>query len=233
MRFFNARIYDLDDDYEAKFTHWGWATGKQLNTGKGKRTITATKRGKSHNYQLNRQKNITKAKGTIRRKIKKFKMDRFLTLTFKDDVTDVKQADYEFRNFMKRLRRRYPEFKYIATREFQENRGVVHYHLAINMYIHYSKIVDLWGNGYISIERRKAGRNKLYGYLCKYLTKHVDDERLQGVHLYLCSHGLNILYEDHLFKDFKEFEAYIIQVYGGFNDKFVHFYEELSLYVVI
>jgi hypothetical protein len=52
-------------------------------------------------------------------------------------------------------------------------------HRKASMYIHYSEIDDLWGNGYTWIVRHKAGRKKLYGYLCKYLTKHVDDKRLQ------------------------------------------------------
>ncbi|MDF9409160.1 hypothetical protein L7E55_12470 [Pelotomaculum isophthalicicum JI] len=203
MSFSNARIYDLDGDFEAKFFDAGWSTSEL----KEKTKITERRRklsakGESPDYEKNSQKNVTKARGNVRRRIKKYKLIRKWELTFADNIQEVKEADYYFRNFMKRINRRFPGFKYVATREFQDKngRGAVHYHIAVNMFIPKKELDEIWGQGFTwvraYIKDEKAGRKNIYNYLTKYLTKYSNDERLKGYHLYLCSQGLNVLFTD-------------------------------------
>ncbi len=120
---------------------------------------------------------------------------KFVTLTFKDNVKDVDLANYEFRQFIKRLNYKvYGEkcsnLKYTAVVEFQE-RGAVHYHV-IFYNLPYTKadvIEKVWGNGFIKINKIDNIDN-VGAYVCKYMVKDLDDERLRGRKCYFNSRGL-------------------------------------------
>ena len=118
MSFANARIYDLAGDFEAIYSDSGWSTSSSTKSFVSKdiyKIITAP--GQSRDYEMNRKKTITKARGSIRRRIKKFRLLRKWELTFSENIQDVKDADKQFRNFMKRISRRYTGayFGYIRT----------------------------------------------------------------------------------------------------------------------
>lgn len=116
-------------------------------------------------------------------------MDKFVTLTFKECMTDVAQANNEFRNFTRRLKRNYCDLKYLSVIEFQE-RGAVHYHMICNLpYVPVDELRDLWGNGFVFINAIDHVDN-VGAYVVKYMTKDTDDKRLQGKMAYLCSKGL-------------------------------------------
>lgn len=86
---------------------------------------------------------------------------KFLTLTHKDNVTDLQEGNKNFTNFIKRLNRyikkeidnSYIGVQYVAVVEFQQ-RGSIHYHvLLFNMpYIEWSVILEKWGLGGAYIE---------------------------------------------------------------------------------
>lgn len=56
----------------------------------------------------------------------------FMTLTVAENKDDVAFFDNEISKFLKKLKRRYGNYDYIAVREFQK-RGAIHYHLLINI----------------------------------------------------------------------------------------------------
>ena len=60
--------------------------------------------------------------------------DKFFTLTFENNETDIQKCDKEFKKFIQRLKYTYKlkDFKYLAVIEFQE-RGAVHYHIICNL----------------------------------------------------------------------------------------------------
>ena len=120
---------------------------------------------------------------------------KFVTLTFRDNVTDLDMANYEFKKFIQRLN--YEVFgkkcnclKYTVVPEFQE-RGAVHYHVIFyNLPYTKADIVEkVWGNGFIKINKIDDVDN-VGAYICKYLTKDNDDERLKGRKCYFNSRGL-------------------------------------------
>lgn len=139
---------------------------------------------------------------TIRRLVcTNFKNDssKFLTLTFKDDIRDVKKANIEFKKFIQRLnyfcQKKDSNFrlKYIAVIEFQDkNRnGVVHYHVICDLpYIPKKFIETTWGKGFIKVNRIDKVDN-LGAYVTKYMNKDIDDERLMGLKAYNCSKNLD------------------------------------------
>jgi len=120
---------------------------------------------------------------------------KFVTLTFRDNVKDLDKANYEFKKFILRLNyevygKKCSELKYTAVVEFQK-RGAVHYHV-IFYNLPYTKadvIEEVWGKGFIKINKIDDIDN-VGAYICKYLTKDNDDERLIGRKCYFNSRGL-------------------------------------------
>lgn len=105
--------------------------------------------------------------------------DKFITLTFKNNITDHDTANKEFRNFIRRLN--YHVFKkqsglaYIAVIERQD-RGALHYHtIFFNLpYIPQKKLLEIWRN-----KKDKRGLhvkridniNNVGAYVVKYIQK--------------------------------------------------------------
>lgn len=116
--------------------------------------------------------------------------DKFFTLTFADNLTDVKQANYLFKKFKQKLQYKFgKDIKYLGVVEFQE-RGAVHYHVLSNIpYIPQRDLQDLWGHGFVFINAINHVDN-IGAYIVKYMTKVTTDTRLQGLKAYLCSRNL-------------------------------------------
>ena len=115
-------------------------------------------------------------------------LNKFLTLTFAENINDIKIGNHIFNQFIKRLVYQYPEFEYVAVIEFQK-RGAIHYHLLCHLpYTENSTIRKIWRQGHITIRRIKEGDN-LGAYLSKYLGKEMD-ERLFGKKKYFRSQNL-------------------------------------------
>lgn len=111
----------------------------------------------------------------------------FLTLTFKDNLTDIKLANKHFTNFVKRMSRRInKQMRYVAVHEFQK-RGALHYHAIIfNLpYLEHKEIATIWRHGMIDIELVK--NDGLPFYMTKYISKSFKDERCKGVKRYFYS----------------------------------------------
>ena len=116
-------------------------------------------------------------------------LTKFMTLTFAENITDLKQANYLFNQFIKRMNYKYPNFRYLAIPEFQK-RGAVHYHLLCDMpFIHFREITEIWGHGNIDIKTLNNVDN-IGAYVCKYLSKDMFDERTFGKKKYFRSQTL-------------------------------------------
>lgn len=115
--------------------------------------------------------------------------DKFLTLTFADNKTDVKECNILFKAFIRKLKTYKSDLKYLAVIEFQQ-RGAVHYHVLLNIpYIPQQKLQDLWGNGFVFINAISHVDN-IGAYIVKYMTKDNKDTRLRGQKAYLFSRNL-------------------------------------------
>lgn len=108
----------------------------------------------------------------------------FLTLTFKENLQDIETANREFTLFIKRLKRylKNQELKYIATWELQA-RGAIHYHLVLFSvpYIDNKKLAELWGNGFIKLNKiKETVKTEAVGvYITKYFVKDLDKKANQ------------------------------------------------------
>lgn len=157
----------------------------------------------------------------------------FITLTYAENMTDVKRVYRDFKVFYARLKRFYKgyDFRYIYCVEPQE-RGAWHIHLllkALNkdyLFIDNDSVVArLWGHGFTKTQRL-TGVDNVGAYLSAYLTNLIDDKGniKKGARLHLYPAGVNIYrhsrncvypviyerkYEDFLneYSDYKDYEV--------------------------
>jgi len=191
-----VEIYEYDKGYLKGYENNNADTGRKSGY-------------KSENYEEHRKQVLQRAKKNLRRLInanvgqygKEFTA-KFLTLTFRDNVTDIETANYEFKKFIQRLNyycfgTKKANLKYTCVVEFQK-RGAIHYHVIIyNMpYIKANDIGNVWGNGFIKINKIDDIDN-VGAYVAEYLGnaekgqgKDVLDDRLQGKKSYFSSRGL-------------------------------------------
>lgn len=140
----------------------------------------------------NRLKNVGRARQNVRRIVNTnfSTSSKFVTLTFAENVTDLRFANHEFGKFLKRLKRYLGYIpQYIAVVEFQK-RGAIHFHVLMNCpYIPVEVLERLWGHGFVKINAIDNVDN-LGAYVTKYMTKDNIDERLAGQKSYFTSHNL-------------------------------------------
>lgn len=159
-----------------------------------KKTKGRQKKASESDKEINREKVLNRAARDLRRIINTNINDKskFVTLTFADNVCDLKTANYEFKKFRQRLEYFLDKrIKYSVVVEFQK-RGAVHFHtIFFNIpYIKNSDLENLWGNGFVKINKIDNVDN-VGAYVCKYMTKDLADKRLEGNKCYFTSRNLN------------------------------------------
>lgn len=112
---------------------------------------------------------ISRSRTNIRRLINcNEDLNRFVTLTFREHITEHNKANYLFNRFIKRLKIRFPDLKYLAVPELTEI-GRIHYHLLVNNFIKADVLADVWRNGFVKINLINNNSN-VGAYVCKYLS---------------------------------------------------------------
>lgn len=169
------------------------------------KNILEEDRGKTNKSVLNDnidKKNIIRSKLQCQRLAKTNcnEWKTFITLTFKENITDVNIANKRLKYFINKIKRIYKDFKYIGVPEFQK-RGAIHYHLLTNIDIEdtrfiYSqednekfKHIKYWLDGFTKIDNIKNDIKKIIGYISKYMTKDIDS-RLFAHRRYFYSRNL-------------------------------------------
>lgn len=145
-----------------------------------------------------REDSLYRSKGVIRKVIEGNAweygyMPVFITYTFAEHITSVKEANKIWSLFVKRLNYTFNrKFRYMSVVEFQKS-GRVHYHV---MYFDMpfienikEKISDIWGYGFINVKTVTHVRF-IGGYVSKYLTKDTMDNRLVGQKAYFTSRNV-------------------------------------------
>lgn len=159
----------------------------------------------------------------------------FITLTFKENVTDLTDANKKFniwcrqiKRFMKKIG---SDFYYLGVPEFQK-RGAVHYHLLTNLEVGYAPLslqkhknnmydVLYWKNGYASAFdlSNTDEQFNIALYITKYLYKDFD-KRLFGHTRVLKSNNLKKPVEYRLLQEnitYKTAYAYLKEKYDITN----------------
>lgn len=97
----------------------------------------------------------------------------FLTLTYKDNMTDADKLRYDFGNFIKRIPEEFKPYKWICAVEPQQ-RGAWHCHVLFIYnhtvpFVHNDIIANAWKQGFTST-RKVDNVDDIGAYLCAYLT---------------------------------------------------------------
>ena len=138
-----------------------------------------------------------RAKGAVRRRLLTIGADHLLTLTYRDNVTEVAKAEEDLRQFLKLVRERYPEYPYVAVWERQK-RGAIHWHLGVPGFQDVRFLRKCWrkvvghDNGNIDVTPPR-GKRSVYASLASYIAKYIlkgQEERRRGQHRYRCSVGI-------------------------------------------
>lgn len=120
-----------------------------------------------------------------------------VTLTYAENVQDMRRARKDFVNFQKRCSRIFGRnFRYVVVPEFQK-RGAIHFHALIwgipTSVVRQEResrmVANIWGQGFVDLVITD-GDAKLAFYLSKYLAKAHEDSRLYGVCAYTCSRNI-------------------------------------------
>lgn len=106
----------------------------------------------------------------------------FVTLTFAKPITDYCTAKKEWDLFLKRLKYRTDNLKYIAVHELQKKRGdVFHFHFLCNLeYIPHEDLEKIWNNGYVYIEKISKDNFRQIEYTFKYVVKDILEDTQKG-----------------------------------------------------
>ena len=143
----------------------------------------------------------------------------FITLTFKENIRELSEANIIFKKFIKRLKRKRKDLKYLAVPEFQ-SRGAVHYHLLVNFEMANDELAAIWNQGFVMINRVKH-INHLGLYISKYVGKNLFDIRYFGMRKILASKNLE---QPIIITAVKEIKEFVANAIGNISPLFETFY---------
>ncbi len=184
--------------FEYEKSYWvGWPQYRKINRPEFKRIRLESEQTKI------REDNVKRARQKITRLINSNpQLKTFLTLTFKDEILDLKTANKHFDRFIKRISYSQNDFQYLAVPEFQSKSKRVHYHLVSNYSLPEFETSEkrkeyerwfadkYWKNGFINFRPINNAKN-IGIYISKYLSKEMFDPRYFKKRKFFYSKNLN------------------------------------------
>jgi|GEM_PF-532123 hypothetical protein len=160
--------------------------------------------------QKDRKKNLWRARNSLIDTINA-NVDRpwgerlkFFTMSFKDDIFDLREANRQFNKFIKRLEYHIKrKVHYTVIARFQDGKrpggkaggrdGVIHYHVLFYdlPYVPHDKLTAIWDRGFVWINAVDDVDNLGVYMVAGYMGNEIDDERLNGQKHYWSSRGLS------------------------------------------
>lgn len=142
--------------------------------------------------------NLQRARAEIRRYIwcNITPYSKFVTLTYENTCLDYDKLQYDYKQFIKNLKRKGYTFPWLYVTEHQKergkkegNEGSLHIHAVLftDEFIHFNTIRECWKQGSVDIHSIEHVNN-IGAYVCKYLTK--DEFELYEKNSYHISRGL-------------------------------------------
>ncbi|TBR08425.1 MAG: hypothetical protein EPO47_08625 [Rugosibacter sp.] len=179
-------------DYGGGLCEVGWSFVPNL-------LPTKAGRGNSEQRQQHEDRAVRRARSRLRQLILSAQADHLLTLTYRENVTDYKQASNDLSAFIRLVRTYLPKWVFITVPERQK-RGAWHWHLAVVGRQDVDLLRRCWRHvvdeGNIDVQKPRRGKNRRLGivaYLSKYLAKGFaeNDRELNG-HRYRASLGIQV-----------------------------------------
>lgn len=166
--------------------------------------------GEGSDPERSRREASRRARSALRRFCTHHRCDRLATLTFADEPT---QADgwREVERFRKRLERALGKRIPMAVAlDFGDERGRLHFHVALPRYVDVAVLQRAWGLGFVDVRKIKAkgeGKREQCRRAASYLASYVAEEtdrREAGRHRYSLTRGMEPEPRRTRYRDFGE-----------------------------
>jgi len=168
-------------DYGDGLVEYGYA----LRYGLGAPRLNEQERvsiSRDYSFEANQR-----ARRAIRRAVMARKLDYMITLTYRDNMQDRKQAVSDLQKFISSLRSKIGNFVWLAVPEKQK-RGAWHWHIAVKGWQNIEIIRHVWkyivGEGSVNVRAPKKGsgnprwdRVRIAYYISKYISKDEDTNK--------------------------------------------------------
>lgn len=180
-------------DYGGGLAEIGWAFVPNRSP------FNSAGRGQSDLRDKNEERAMRRARSRLRQLILAAHLDHLLTLTYRENITDYKQACDDLSRFLRAVRTYLPGILYVAVPEKQK-RGAWHWHIAVAGRQDVDLLRKLWrrvvGEGNIDVQKPRPGENRrlaLVKYLGKYLAKgFIEKHRELNGHRFRASLGIAV-----------------------------------------
>lgn len=193
------------------------------------------------NKKKNRREVLNRARNKIIRLVNcNPDLKTFISLTYKENMQDLKASKEHLNEMIKKLQKEQENFKYLYVLEFQ-SRGAIHFHMLCNLPVivktaksNYIKPEgqrlleqqfhrDYWEYGWVDIrDLDQEGNTNVGLYVSVYLVEDLFDIDLQGSKCYGYSRNLNRPIEHNEYTDQKHYE--IVQSFPGYELKYASSY---------
>lgn len=193
--------------------------------------VVKVKSPESNEEYERREDNLSRARQTVRRIVwcNLTPHTKFMTLTVKENITDVKQFRRMFTTFLQAMKREGYDLQYLYVLERQK-RGAIHAHCVVfnDEKIPLKVLKKCWHYGRSEIKILNGLKYKtdehiadVGAYVCKYITKESVTE--WGTRTYNCSLGLRRPYDISL----KQYGDFDIGLFEDPNDTYRIVVEQL------
>lgn len=192
----------------------------------------------------NKMRSLRRTYQTVLEKCRLLAIDRMLTLTFKENVTDLELANKALSIFLGLARKKFGTFDYICVPEYQE-RGAVHYHIGLNRFYQWYTLLALWrlainkaglnpggssssGGVYINKTLATGNVSRMSRYIGKYILKAIYDAKTNNIggfatnkKRYYVSRGVEIAEKIKIYTTIPIHHWFIDNIFYGIYDFFI------------
>lgn len=133
-------------------------------------------------------KALSRTRTSIRRAVMGMAATHMLTLTYRENMVDLKRGWADVSKFLRAMRDALDGFDYVVVAETQK-RGAWHFHLAVRGKQDLTLIRKHWTHGNPDVQQWKGRVAQMASYMSKYLVKSFDINNRPDGHRYRRSQG--------------------------------------------
>ena len=235
-KLYNFKIIESKNRVEVYSIAGTISTGGECKNKSGRK---GSSEGKTKGSKSRRKQTLNEARNNIIRLVScNSDMKVFCTLTYKENMQDIKKSRKHLQYFFQKLHKDYNDLKYIWVMEYQE-RGAIHFHILLNLNINLNHTdgrkskehkqfendfnKKYWDKGFIDVKLLKdnyqAGK-----YIATYLVKDLLELDLQGYRVYSYSKNLQKPLVSKIFIKDTNVET-VISIYKDYKVQYANSYD--------
>jgi len=192
---------DIRDNGRKSVSSRDWRVNEDTGCCEDMAVIRKDREKRSQSQKVRTKENARRSmlafKRLVASNLSEFDRPVFITLTYAENIEDLKLARKDFNSFATSLVYHFGKaVKYVCVPEFQK-RGAVHFHtlfwglpsVVVGEERHTRFLAGIWNRGFLDV-CATDGNIKIAGYVAKYMEKSFLDERLKGMRAWTCSRNM-------------------------------------------